>query len=228
MASMLLSRVLLYLLCTTEENKIDESHAVIHALKTARMANTIYENELMYNPYLKEQKNTIYVSALVHDICDKKYVRGPKRDNCLNDLHSFLVEISSSSPASSYASSTSSSFANDVLTIITTSSYSHMRKHGYPTGLSPGALRAYHIMREADLFDGYDVERSIVYSLHHIAEVKQHLQSAVNNVDSFFAERVFQHNADGLFITEFSKEHSVFKDLQTAETLRQWHSMLNS
>lgn len=219
----LLSQILLYVLAITKQNNIDESHAVIHALKTVKIADEIYRAELSYNPYLVEQQNVIYASALVHDICDKKYVQGVKQFDCFSNLHVFL---SGAEGGGSVSVQDGIKFANAVLSIITTSSYSYVKRFGYPEYLGSATLAAYHIMREADLFDGYDIERSIVYALYHVGEVEQQLDKAVKEVSEFFGGRVLQHRSDELFVTEYSKDRSIIADVYAAHSLRKWRGIV--
>ena len=63
-----------YVLKTSNVLNIDESHGLKHSMDVYNFASKIYENEVINSPYLKEQREIIYVSAILHDMCDKKYI----------------------------------------------------------------------------------------------------------------------------------------------------------
>ena len=70
----LISKLIQFVLLTTRKYGIDESHGVSHSMNILHYAHKIYNSELPYFPNLKEEERTIYVSALIHDMCDKKYI----------------------------------------------------------------------------------------------------------------------------------------------------------
>ena len=49
----------------------------------------IYINELPDCPFLKEQEKVIYTAAILHDMCDKKYVN---EDEGIRQIEDFLQE----------------------------------------------------------------------------------------------------------------------------------------
>ena len=59
---------------------IDESHGLSHALNVLHHSHNILQSELPKNPFLEHQRNIIYTSALLHDICDKKYIKPEGRE----------------------------------------------------------------------------------------------------------------------------------------------------
>ena len=63
---------LVLLLC--KKFNIDESHSLKHSMEVYNFALRIYENELILNPYLSEQKDIIILASILHDTIDKKYV----------------------------------------------------------------------------------------------------------------------------------------------------------
>ena len=87
--------------------------------------------------------------------------------------------------------------------IITTMSYSKVKKNGYPN-LGNYQL-AYHIVREADLLSAYDFERSLVYQMMH--EKDDYCRSLKTTFD-LFEKRILTYRSDGLFVTEYSKNKS--------------------
>ena len=55
---------------------IDESHGILHSMQILHYAHDIYENEKHNYPILQceQQKEIIYIAAILHDMCDKKYM----------------------------------------------------------------------------------------------------------------------------------------------------------
>ena len=53
---------------------IDESHALKHSMEVFNFANNIYESELKSYPHITGQREIIGLAAIVHDMCDKKYM----------------------------------------------------------------------------------------------------------------------------------------------------------
>ena len=63
-----------YVVRTSKIFNIDESHALKHSMEVFQFANKIYESESKNNTLLQHQKDIIMVSAIIHDMCDKKYM----------------------------------------------------------------------------------------------------------------------------------------------------------
>ena len=70
----LLNELLLFILMTSKKRDIDESHDISHSIDVLHFANGIYEQQVYIYPPLKEYKNAIQICALLHDMCDKKYM----------------------------------------------------------------------------------------------------------------------------------------------------------
>ena len=70
----LLNRAFNYVVQTSNQFNIDESHALKHSMEVYRFANQIYESELIKNPFIESQREIIYAAAIGHDMCDKKYM----------------------------------------------------------------------------------------------------------------------------------------------------------
>jgi HD superfamily phosphohydrolase YqeK len=66
---------------------IDTSHSESHSMSVLHFADENYNSQLYFNPELKEQKNVIYCAAVLHDMCDKKYIEEEKG---LNEIEYFL------------------------------------------------------------------------------------------------------------------------------------------
>jgi HD superfamily phosphodiesterase len=174
----------------TKKYNIDESHSLKHSMEVLRFAENIYNSELGANPFLLEHKQIIMTSAILHDMCDRKYV---------SDESAVISEIRE------YMAGFLTEYELDVIvSIITTMSYSKVKKNGYPD-LGQYQL-AYHIVREADLLAAYDIDRCIIYSM---SVDKTAYTAAVERAQLLFADRVMKYRSDGLFITDWSKAKSL-------------------
>lgn len=168
---------------------IDESHSLKHSMEVYNFALRIYEDEIIMNPYLEQQKDIIVLAAILHDTIDKKYVSeelGIKeiRDQMETYINSEKLDI--------------------IFQIITTMSYSAVKKNGFP--LLGEYQLAYNIVREADLLAAYDIDRCIMYSMY--TKSMDYLK-ALNAAIHLFKIRVLKHKQDKLFVTNFSKKLSL-------------------
>ena len=168
---------------------IDESHALKHSMETFRFANEIYNHEIKQNSFLEEQQDIIYVSSILHDMCDKKYMVEKIGVNMINQ---YMCEYMPKPKL-------------DIISnIITTMSYSKVMLNGYPD-LNKYQL-AYHIVREADLLAGYDIDRCIIYGM--MVE-KMNYTDAVLRAIQLFDTRILKYRENKLFITETSDNISL-------------------
>jgi hypothetical protein len=167
---------------------IDESHSLKHSMEVYNFALQIYESELDMNPYLEEQKDIIILAAILHDTIDKKYV---DEQTGLDEIRKHMEDHVSSEKL------------EIIFQIITTMSYSTVKKNGYPV-LNEHQL-AYHIVREADLLAAYDIDRCIIYAMYKKNMV---YSDAVKVATTLFDDRVFKHRTDKLFVTNYSKKLS--------------------
>jgi hypothetical protein len=173
---------------TSQQFSIDESHALRHSMDVFHFANNIYESEIYVNPFLKEQKNVIMCSAILHDMCDKKYI---DEKTGINEMNNFMQNYIDHDDL------------NVINKIISSMSYSTVKKNGYPN-LGNYNL-AYHIVREADLLAGYDMERCIIYQMY------QHCDSYIDSLDranNLFQSRILRYIEEELFVTDYSKNMS--------------------
>ena len=177
-----------YVIYTSNKFGIDESHSLKHSMEVFHLANKIYDSEVIIHPYLLEQKEIISVSAIIHDMCDKKYMN---EEFGITEMKSFM---------SNYLNSDD---IEVVSKIVSTMSYSKVKLHGFPD-LKNYQL-AYHIVREADLLSAYDIDRCIIFGImRENIEYTDSLFRAVN----LFNDRVLKYRSDNLFITDFSKKYS--------------------
>jgi len=156
---------------------------------------------------LKEHEEIIYISSALHDMCDNKYV---DVDNGLSRINNFL-EINN--PIESQ---------NEVIKkIIQTMSYSTVKKNGFPD-LQNYQL-AYHIVREADLLSAYDFDRCMIYNIN---KKNGDINTAYYEAKDLFNKRIFKHNEDKLFITNYSKQKSLELELVALKRINNWSRLL--
>ena len=76
-----------YVIQTTTKYGIDESHGLKHSMDVLHYSNQIYQSEISHHPYLEQQKEIIFTSSILHDMCDKKYM---DETNGIIEMRSFL------------------------------------------------------------------------------------------------------------------------------------------
>lgn len=178
-----------YVMETSQIYKIDESHALKHSLEVYGFAKKIYEKEIINNEFLTEQKKIIFMSAIGHDMCDKKYMNEKEGIEKYKNYLLPYMEIKE---------------IEIIGKIIETMSYSKVKVNGY-LNLNEYQL-AYHIVREADLLSAYDIDRCIMYKMFHD---NCDYNIALTEAIQLFDNRIFTMRKDNLFITDFSKKESL-------------------
>jgi hypothetical protein len=182
---------------------IDESHALKHSMEVYNFAKKNFENEVIKNPYLEDHKRIIYMAAIGHDMCDKKYMDEKE------GIARFQLHLSNFMEPNELEA---------MGNIIETMSYSKVKLNGYPN-LGKYQL-AYHIVREADLLSAYDIDRCIMYAMYR--NNKKYSEALIEALD-LFDNRVLKMRQDNLFETGFSKKESIklqLKALKDVETLK--------
>ena len=190
--TILVSRAFELVMVLCKKFNIDESHSLKHSMEVYNFALRIYESELITNAYLEQQKDIIIIAAILHDTIDKKYVTEETGIAEICEHLKDYIDIEK---------------LNIIFKIITTMSYSTVKKNGFPV-LGEYQL-AYHIVREADLLAAYDIDRCIMYSMYtkqmgYLAS----LEAAI----VLFENRVLRHRKDKLIVTTFSKKLSIKLD----------------
>lgn len=194
-----------YVIETSKIFNIDESHALKHSMEVFGTAKKIYDSEITTNTFLSNQKNIIYMSAIGHDMCDKKYM---DEKEGIEKYKVYLSDLMTPNELETMGK------------IISTMSYSKVKANGYPN-LGEYQL-AYNIVREADLLAAYDVDRCIIYKMYHDnMDYKTALEDAINLFDT----RILTMRKDNLFITNYSKKESLklhkkaIKDLNNLKSI---------
>ena len=161
---------------------IDKSHGSRHSWGTALRAVAILKT--LEDVSDKEERVAIY-SAALHDMCDSKYC---PIEEASNDIKNFLLDIKWIPEE-----------INAVLSIITTMSYSKLKKN-----VKEGVIqypdhgewqRAYHVARNADLLEAYIVARCVLYNQHiHPSNTEdEHWERATQ----LFNDRIFTYVSEG-------------------------------
>jgi HD superfamily phosphodiesterase len=203
---LLLSKLLQFVLFTSQKFNIDESHGIGHSMDVLHFAHNIYESEVHTNPFLKKHENIIYVSAIIHDMCDKKYMN---QDDGIFEIEKFLQK---KLPVNEI---------DAVKQIISTMSYSYVKKNGFP--ILGEYQHAYHIVREADLLTAYDFDRCMAYKLHlNGGDIDDAFEDSLD----LFNHRVLQHNKDNLFLTDYSLLKSRELQMQSLQRIQNWKQIL--
>lgn len=203
----LVNRGFKYVVETSDLYKIDESHALKHSMEVYGFAKRIYESELIKNPYLEQQREIIYMAAIGHDMCDKKYM--DEKEGIIR-YQNYLSDIMTTSDLEIMGK------------IIGTMSYSKVKANGYPD-LGEYQL-AYHIVREADLLSAYDIDRCIMYTMHRD---NCNYTTALLEALNLFDYRVFRMRQDRLFKTDYSKKESLKLNKKAKKDVASLREILN-
>lgn len=194
-----------FVLMISSKYNIDSSHSEKHSMDVLHFADENYRNQLKDFPYLEKQKNVIYTAAILHDMCDKKYM---KQDEGIKEIEGFLKY--SLNPEELYYTKR----------IIETMSYSTVKKNGYPD-LGNYQL-AYHVVRESDLLASYDFDRSMIYHMNK----GNNITESYHNALELFNNRVFNYNTDKLLWSNYSQQKSVFLSGIAIRRILSWNRIL--
>jgi len=178
-----------YVVETSKLYNIDESHALKHSMEVYGLAKKIYESELLKNSNLEQQQAIIFMAAIGHDMCDKKYM---DENEGIKKYQEYLSEFMNPSDLEIMGK------------IIGTMSYSKVKVNGFPE--LGDYQTAYHIVREADLLAAYDIDRCIIYTIYRD---NCSYTDALKIALELFDNRVFRMRQDRLFKTSYSKKESL-------------------
>jgi len=210
MSSSLLSKLFHFVVLITKKYNIDESHGLAHSMNVLNFAHNIYTDEVEKIPYIKNQEKIIYVSSILHDMCDKKYI---SEEIGINEIATFLEQTNAVTPLE----------ITVIKKIIQTMSYSTVKKYGFPqlNEYQP----AYHIVREADLLTAYDFDRCMIYDIN---KQDGNIESAFEHASNLFENRVFKHDSDGLLLTDYAKTQHYLLQSGAQLRIKAWRSILNN
>jgi len=202
----LLSKLFQFALLTSKKYSIDESHGISHSMDILHYASNIYSNEVKKDHSLEKFEKVIYISAILHDMCDKKYM---DEQEGIQRIELFLKEKISKEEI------------DITKSIISTMSYSKVKVNGFPN--LKEYQSAYHIVREADLLCAYDFDRCMIYNLNKYSD---DIVSAVYAAERLFENRVFKHFEDKLFINEYTKIEAFYLQSKAVIRLNDWKKII--
>lgn len=206
----LITNIFNFVLAMSSRHYIDESHGLMHSMNVVNFAHEIYNDEIFnYNKtFLIDQERIIYVSSILHDLCDRKYIN---ENEGIEEIQHFLTDKLSNTEI------------DTIKKIITTMSYSKVKKNGYP--MLGTYQHAYHIVREADLLSAYDFDRCMIYK---IKKDNYNFIEAYDDARNLFFDRVLQHKEDNLFVTNYSNRKSLELHSQSLNRINNWNRLIKS
>lgn len=182
-----INNIITFILRQCKDYKIDESHSLSHALNVLDYSTKIYNAELTNFPQIQKQKNVIFTSALLHDMCDAKYV---EQLNSLDNIKTFLNENEYNNEE-----------VDAICNIVNTMSYSKVLKYGYPN--LKEYQYAYHIVRESDLLCGLQFNRAVLFSIY---KDNMLYNDAFAHAKKIYDRRTQNIIDQQMFVTAFGKE----------------------
>ena len=207
----LLNKLLHFVILTSNTYKIDESHGLKHSMDVLQFAYKIFNAEKTNFPEIINHEKIIHISAIVHDMCDKKYMN---ENEGISNIEEFLK--TKIEPGE----------LDIIKQIISTMSYSKVKKHECFTYPDLGEYQmAYHIVREADLLAAYDIDRCIIYQMYKSGDS---FESSFDNASKLFDNRVLKHFDNNLFITEYSKKEGRILHEKSLNTISLWQNILKN
>ena len=188
-----LSELFKFVIAVSARHNIDESHSLGHSMRVFQFASIIAREESRWvsnSTIFVNHMPIIQAAAILHDTCDKKY---RNEEEGLLEVGKLLR---TQMPEEQVKATTD---------IIRHMSYSKVKKFGMP---DLGEYQpAFHCVREADLLDAYDFDRSMIY---HMMSNDTELKKSYENACALFESRVLKHADDGLLLTRYAKkEHPI-------------------
>jgi len=204
----LFTKLFNYVVFSVKKYNIDESHGLKHSMEVLNFASNIYKSEINKNNDIVKHEKIIYVSAILHDMCDKKYVN---EEVALHDMSIFLKK--------------DKIVNNDeieiIKKIISTMSYSKVIVSGFPN--LNEYQTAYNIVREADLLCAYDFDRCMIYNIY----VKNtDVITAYDEATKLFNNRVFKHFDNNLLTLEYSINEAIKLESIAKERIKIWDDLI--
>jgi hypothetical protein len=164
-----------------------------------------YRSQLDMFPYLEKQTNVIFTAAVLHDMCDKKYMN---QDEGIKEIEEFLKDKLNPEEI------------HYTKRIMETMSYSTVKKNGYPE-LGDYQM-AYHVVREADLLSSYHFDRSVIYHMNKGND----LTNSYHNALKLFHDRVFNYNTDKLLLSDYAQQKSAGLAYKAVKQMNSWNRIL--
>ena len=172
-----LEKIIKFIEDTSNKFNIDSGHGLDHSQKIL-----YYCSQLV--PYYELNNNqlfTIEVAALLHDMCDKKYMNESDGIIRIEDFLKDELDVEKL-------------VIGDIETIILNMSYSKVVKQGHPDFTYMKHLEVpYHIVRNADLLCAYQLERCMEYQKRSGGNRKECLEKMFD----IYSNRVAKQILDG-------------------------------
>ena len=204
--TMLVTKLLQFVMFMSKKYAIDESHSIGHSMDVLIKAHNIYEAEVERFDDLRAKRRVIYVSAILHDMCDKKYM---DESRGIREIENFLEEKMEPEEI------------DMTKTIISTMSYSKVKRDGFPC-LGEYQM-AYHIVREADLLSAIDFDRCMIFTMY---KNDRTVYEAFDDAFDLFQNRVFRHREDGLYLCDYSKTQDPILRVEAEKRIQDWRKVL--
>jgi len=202
-----LNELFQFVIAISKRHNIDESHSLGHSMRVFQFAEKIAREEIKPAPYLNDQRVVIQAAAILHDTCDKKY---RNVDDGLIEIQNLLSPLMPSEKVDA------------TIRIINSMSYSKIKTIGFP---DMGEYQtAFNIVREADLLDAYDFDRSMIY---HMQRNGKSIEDAYKDAEELFERRVFKHAEDGLLTTQYAIRQHAKLSHKAALRINYWRRSLN-
>lgn len=210
----LLSILYNYVITTVSKYNIDESHGLSHSMNILTYANKIYNEEIIKQSSIKQHEKIIYIAAILHDMCDKKYM---DQNAGINDINNFIESLKDDDNVSIVTTVEQ----KIIIDIISTISYSYVKINGFP---DHGEYQtAYNIVREADLLCAYDFDRCMIYQMY---TQNYSLDNAYKDATQLFNVRMFTHMSDGLLFTQYAKNNHERLVQNARSQILQWDKLI--
>lgn len=197
-----------FILLTCRRYNIDESHGLIHSMDVLNKANNIIQLDPKLNKNDNIDKEIVFTTALLHDMCDKKYMDerigiSNVKKFLSNDLKYKKEKV-------------------DVIgDIIGTMSYSKVKNNGFPN--LGNYQTEYNIVREADLLAAYDIDRAIIYNM---TKSDTDFERAFINSKLLYYNRMAKHNEDELFTFDYTKKEGDKLNAVCLQKIKDYNKML--
>jgi hypothetical protein len=82
---------------------------------------------------------------------------------------------------------------------------------------------AFNIVREADLLDAYNFDRSMIY---HFEKHHKTIEEAYQDAHELFDKRVLRHMDDGLLLTHYAKSMHTVLSQKAIVRMRHWRNLI--
>lgn len=204
-----LAELFQFVIATSKRYNIDESHSLGHSMRVLQFADQIAREESRFVPNpteFVEQRPIIQAAAILHDTCDNKYREvGPALLEVGEFLSTWMGPVD----------------VKATIDIINQMSYSKVIKTGIP---EMGKYQtAYNVVREADLLDAYDFDRSMIY---HMNRNDKSLEQAYASACELFDNRVLKHHEHGLLLTHYAKKTHTILAENAIKRIYHWRRVL--